>query len=89
MNSSYWGKTVFKLLNLTKSVYNFSNNNSKTENSGIKAATIFIIFWKFLMFNQILLSPQVKRWAIITYKHGIHELCHELPNDLRLSILGN
>ena len=35
------------------------------------------------MFYQILLSPQGKRWAIITYKHGIHELL----NDLRR--LGN
>ena len=32
------------------------------------------------MFYQIFLSPQVKRWAIITYKHGIYELPHELPN---------
>ena len=45
---------------------------------------IFIIFWDFLMFYQIFLSPQVKRWAIITYKHGIYQLPHELPNDLRL-----
>ena len=37
------------------------------------------------MFYQIFLSPQVKRCAIITYKHGIHELLHELPNDLRLN----
>ena len=36
------------------------------------------------MFYQIFLSPQVKQWAIITYKHGIYELPHELPNDLRL-----
>ena len=36
------------------------------------------------MFYQIFLSPQVKRCAIITYKHGIYELPHELPNDLRL-----
>ena len=35
------------------------------------------------MFYQIFLSPQVKRWAIITYKHGIYEL----PNDLRPRIL--
>ena len=35
------------------------------------------------MFYQIFLSPQVKGWAIITYKDGIHELPHELPNDLR------
>ena len=34
------------------------------------------------MFNQIFLSPQVKRCAIITYKHGIHELPNESPNDL-------
>ena len=41
------------------------------------------------MFYQIFLSPQVKRWAIITYEHGMYELNHELPNDLRLKILGN
>ena len=39
------------------------------------------------MFYQVTLSPQVKRYAIITYKHGIYELPHELPNDLRLMIL--
>ena len=53
-------------------------------------ATIsFTIFWDFSMFYQIFLSPQVKRWAIITYKHGIYELPRDLPNDLRLRILGN
>ena len=50
---------------------------------------IFIIFWDFLMFYQIFLSPQVKRLAIITYKYSIYELTHELPNDLRLRMLGN
>ena len=50
----------------------------------------FIIFLDFSMFYQIFLSPQVKRCAIITYKHGIYELPHELQNDLRLrKILGN
>ena len=39
------------------------------------------------MFYQILLSPKVKRYAIITYEHGVYELPHELPNDWR--ILGN
>ena len=39
------------------------------------------------MFYQIFLLPQVKRWAIITYKHGIYELPPELPNDLRLKDL--
>ena len=41
------------------------------------------------MFLQIFLSPQVKRSAIITYKHGIYKLSHELPNKLKLKILGN
>ena len=36
MNLRYWGKTVIKLLNLINSVYHFSNNDSETENSGIK-----------------------------------------------------
>ena len=29
-------------------------------------------------------SPQVKRCAIIIYKHGIYDLPIKLPNDLRL-----
>ena len=33
------------------------------------------------MFYQIFLSAQVKRWMIITYKHGIYELPHELVNQ--------
>ena len=37
------------------------------------------------MFYQVFVSPQVKRWAIITYKNGIYEL----PNDLTLRNLGN
>ena len=39
------------------------------------------------MVYKIFLSPQVKRWAIITFKHDIHELPPELPNDLILRIL--
>ena len=35
------------------------------------------------MFYKIFVPPQVKRWAIITYKHGIYELPHELSNVLR------
>ena len=38
------------------------------------------------MSYQTFLSPQGKRCAIITYKHGIYEMPHELPNDLRLRI---
>ena len=37
----------------------------------------------------IFFSPPVKRSVIISNKHGIYELPHELPNDLRLRILGN
>ena len=33
------------------------------------------------MFYQIFLSPQVKQCGIISYKHGIYELPHELPNE--------
>ena len=47
----------------------------------------FIIFWDFLMFYQLFLSPQVKWGAIITYKHGIYQLPLELPSDLRYTIL--
>ena len=49
---------------------------------------IFIIFWDLLTFYQISHSWQVKRCVIITYKHGIYEILHELPIDLRLRILG-
>ena len=43
-----------------------------------------------MMFKQIFLLPQVKGCAILTYKHGIYELPHDLPNDLRLlKTLGN
>ena len=49
--------------------------------------TIFIIFWDFLMFYQMIFSPQVKQYTIITYKHGIYKLPHELPNEIRK--LGN
>ena len=34
-------------------------------------------------------SPQVKWCLIITYKHGIYELPHEFPKDLRLRMLVN
>ena len=41
------------------------------------------------MFNKSFFSPDVKRLAIITYKHGIFELPHELPNDLSLNNFRN
>ena len=41
------------------------------------------------MSQRFLYSLQVKQCAMITYKHGIHELLYELSNDLRLTILGH
>ena len=38
------------------------------------------------MFYQFFLSQQVKRCAIVTYKHGVYELIHELPNELKQEI---
>ena len=49
----------------------------------VTLAIIFIIFWD-LMFYQIYHSVQVKRSTIISNKHGLYELPHELLNDLRL-----
>ena len=47
------------------------------------------MFWEFLLLFQIFFSPQAKQSVIISNKHGIYESSHELPNDLRLKILGN
>ena len=44
-----------------------------------EAIIMGIIFWDFLIF----FSPQVKRSLIITNKHGVYELLHDLPNNLR------
>ena len=41
------------------------------------------------MFYQIFLSPQVKRWEIITYEYGISELPPQFLNDLRIRNLEN
>ena len=46
------------------------------------------IFRLFDVF-QFFLSPQVKQWVINTYKYGIYELPHELPNVSRVRILEN
>ena len=40
-----------------------------------------IIFWEFLALDQVFLSPQEKESKIISNKHGMCELPHELPND--------
>ena len=49
----------------------------------------FHIFWDFSMFYQFFLSPQVKRCAIITYKHGICELLTSCRKTYDFSKLGN
>ena len=41
------------------------------------------------MFYQILFSPQVKQYTIITFNHGIYKMSHEFLNDLKLMILEN
>ena len=55
----------------------------------LSSTTSFIMFWNFSMFYQTFLSPQLKRCVIITYKHGMYELPHQLLTDLKLRILGN
>ena len=47
------------------------------------------IFLDFSILYQIFFSRQVKRSVIISNKHGIYELPHELSNDVKLRILGN
>ena len=41
------------------------------------------------MFDQIFLSPKVKRSMIVSKKHGVYVMLHKLTNDLRLRILKN
>ena len=74
-------KTVILSWNIIIFVYLLCPVNSR-------ATIIFIIFWNFMIFYQIFVSPQVKQCAIITDKHGIYEVPHDLPNDLRLNISG-
>ena len=49
-----------------------------------------MVFWDFLMFDQIFLSLQVTNFQVT--KQGetirIYELHYDFPNDLRLRILG-
>ena len=49
----------------------------------ILVTTIMVkTFLDFLMFDQIFLSPQVKRGVIISNKHVISKIPNESPNDL-------
>ena len=50
-----------------------------------KDSTIMgIIFWDLLILYQIFFSSQMKQSVIISNKHGMYKLLHELLNDLRL-----
>ena len=46
-----------------------------------------VLVWEFLIFYQIFFH--VKQSVIISNKRGIYELSEELPDYLRLRILGN
>ena len=51
-----------------------------------------LLYWTKVqqrLLYQIFFLPQVERSVIISNKHGIYELPHELPNDLKFTILGN
>ena len=50
----------------------------------VKIVNIYSHFHNIFDVLPIFFSPQVKRCAIISYKHGIYELLHELPKDLHL-----
>ena len=50
-----------------------------------EAAIMAVIFWDFLMFDQIFFSPHVKRSLIIINTYSINEL----PNNSKLKIVGN
>ena len=87
------GQTLHQCAPLTQLVYAFNRNliilllcpfSKISHPPSLRATISFIIFWVFLMFYQIFLSAQVKQCVIITYKHGINELSHKLPNDLDL-----
>ena len=43
-----------------------------------------ILFWECLILYQSFISPKVKQNVIISNRHGIYELPHELPNDFKL-----
>ena len=68
---------------------NWSCKQNHKKQKKILQTILDIMFWDFLIFYQIFFSPQVKRSVIISNKHGIYELPHELPNDLSLMILEN
>ena len=78
-------KMIILSCNFMHSFYlNILLNNTLFDNLFL-ATTIFIIFWDFLIDEQIFFLPQVKRSVIHSNKHGIYELPHKLLNDFRLT----
>ena len=77
-------------------MFSIDYNHLKWEYSTIKqhelkkkSTILALISWDILLFYQIFFSPQVKRIVITSNKHGMCELPHDLPNNLRLRILEN
>ena len=54
-----------------------------------KSTILVILFSNFTMCECMCDSPQVKRNVISSIANLVYELPHELPNDLRLRVLGN
>ena len=54
-----------------------------------KEKLLYLYKGKHSILGRVLSLPQVKRSVIISNKHGIYELLHELSNNLRLIFLGN
>ena len=67
----------------------FPNKSVFIKTVSITSTIIFIIILDSLRLHQISFSLKVKRSAIISNKHDIHELLHELSNDLAVRKLEN
>ena len=77
MSHCFVVNTSNKVLMITKCgrvSYSACECVSKVKVKASPATIMVIIFWDFLMFDQIFLSPQVKRSVIISNKHGINKL---------------
>ena len=55
----------------------------------LNTTILVVIFQHFLIIQLTSESPQVKQYLISNITNLVHELPHELPNYLRLRILGN
>ena len=88
--STYYAAMKMKIIDVKPSIYiDVGWKNNDKDQYYLKATIMVIMFWDFLIFWQIHLSPKVKRSVIISNKHRIYQLPHELPNNLRLRILEN